>query len=112
MPKPHSILVVLLSEVELIISPLVLTPVLTYKLIYQNTLYGKDLPENKIKLLGVLPLQLDLMETWVNMMPLLDMKIKTSMFLPNILQAQKFQELNHKHFHLKPFIDLKIIIYL
>jgi len=53
----------LLSEPELIISHPELTLVLISKLTYQNTLYGKDLPENKIKLLGDLPQQLDLMET-------------------------------------------------
>jgi hypothetical protein len=61
--KPHSIFRVLLSEPEQIISPPESTQVLMFKLTYQNTQYGKDLPENKIKLLGDLPPQLDLMET-------------------------------------------------
>jgi len=110
--KHHSIFRVLLSEPEQIISPPELTQVHMFKLTYQNTQYGKDLPENKIKPLGDLPPQLDLMETWPNMMPLLDMKIKTSMFMPNIFHQQKLQELNHRYFLLKPFIELKIIMYL
>lgn len=51
---------------------------------------------------------LALMELFPNMMPLLDMKKMTMMFILNIRPILKLKELNHKLLLCKLFIETKI----